>query len=427
MNKKAVGSGTGYYLPILLSMAAVVFVIMAFTGQWPWQGNGYNSYTLQAAAWLEGRLDLGKNYEWLELAVYGGRYYVSFPPFPSYVMVPFVLLSGGAATPDHWIALVCFFTGVFYALRLCRELGESHNSAAFFVSYLCLASGLLFVSINGYVWFIAQNMCFTLLLMALYYAVRGKGGVSLTLWACAVGCRPMTALYVPLLLYILGQKLTENERKEANQEERKEQGIPLPGQCKRLLRLFAGHWYWAVGPVLLALSYMVLNYARFGSVLEFGHNYLPEFTRTETGQFDLSYLLGNIKNLFALPKAEGAGLPLQFSTANGMAFYLAAPLFITAAAALGYSILKKKKEYVVTKIFIPLATLLYILILCSHRTLGGWHFGNRYLLDTLPCLFYGLLLWKPKGEKFARWNKPLFFLGFALNLVGTVAVYNHWI
>ena len=42
----------------------------------------YNSYTLQALAWREGRVSLGRDYPWLELAVYQGDYYVSFPPVP---------------------------------------------------------------------------------------------------------------------------------------------------------------------------------------------------------------------------------------------------------------------------------------------------------------------------------------------------------
>ena len=43
--------------------------------------NPYNSYALQAARWLEGHLDLAENYAHLEIASYGGRYFISFPPF----------------------------------------------------------------------------------------------------------------------------------------------------------------------------------------------------------------------------------------------------------------------------------------------------------------------------------------------------------
>lgn len=400
----------GAYLVVPLSVLVVMGVIAAFTGGWPWEANGYNSYALQADSWLKGRLDLidGQNYEWLELAIYGGRYYVSFPPFPSYVLLPFVMLFG-VSTPDHWIAFAVTLTGAVYAVRLYHETTQSWRHAEFFVFYLYLASGLLFVTVNGYVWFIAQNMCFTLSLMSLFYAVRGKGGWSLALWACAVGCRPMVVLYLPLLMWILWR------------------GWRRQGPDHGIGSLLRTRWYWLTGVCLIALSYMLLNYLRFGNIMEFGHNYLPEFTRTSTGQFDLSYLAGNLKNLFRLPQMGPDHGALQFPTENGMAFWLATPLFLTAGAAWLYGMIKKRREYLVPLLLIPVTVLVHVLFLCCHRTLGGWHFGNRYLLDLLPYLFYGILLWKPEKDWFARWNLPLFYMGLTLQLVGTVATYNNWI
>lgn len=81
----------------------------------------YRSYTLQACAWLDGRLDLGTDYPWLELAIYEGKYYVSFPPFPSLVLLPFAAIFG-TNTPDHWISLVFSLVGIIYALRLYRTI-----------------------------------------------------------------------------------------------------------------------------------------------------------------------------------------------------------------------------------------------------------------------------------------------------------------
>jgi len=92
-----------------------------------------------------------------------------------------------------------------------------------------------------------------------------------------------------------------------------------------------------------------------------------------------------------------------------------------------YHVIKGKNKNYVTLIMIPILVLAHVLFICCHRTLGGWHFGNRYLLDALPYLYYGLLLWMPREGWFAKINQPLFFLGFSLNLVGTVATYNYWI
>lgn len=56
--------------------------------------SGYSTYTLQALAWREGRLFLSRDYPHLELAVYQGNYYVSFPPVPSLVLLPLTFLCG---------------------------------------------------------------------------------------------------------------------------------------------------------------------------------------------------------------------------------------------------------------------------------------------------------------------------------------------
>ncbi len=396
------------YFIVPLTVLAVMWVIAAFTGQWPWNDNGYNSYTLQACSWLEGRLDLGKDYEWLELAIYNGKYYVSFPPFPSYVLLPFAAIFG-EDTPDHWIALVVTVIGAVYAVKLYRQVMSTSKHIEFFVLYMYLASGLLFVSMNGYVWFLAQSMSFTLSLMALVYALRGRGGLSLAFWACGVGCRPMIVVYFPLLVYLIWTSYKAKNQKST------------------FLMMIKEKWTWGIATFLIALSYMILNYMRFGNITEFGHNYLPEFTRTTTGQFNLAYLVDNIKNLLRLPGVSEDGGAISFYSSECMSFWLITPFFITFFIAWIYCYKKGKKEYRPILYMLPVLVLLHVFIICCHKTLGGWHFGNRYLLDTLPYLFLGLLLFKPKSDDFVRWNIPLFFLGFAINLIGTVATYNSWI
>ena len=95
------------FLSILLAMV----IVAAFTGQWPTADNTYRSYLLQAMSWLEGRLDLGRDYPWLELAIYEGKYFVSFPPFPSYVLLPLAAI-WGMNTSEGLVAWVVTLLGV---------------------------------------------------------------------------------------------------------------------------------------------------------------------------------------------------------------------------------------------------------------------------------------------------------------------------
>lgn len=393
-------------LTALSTVAAVFLVLMMFTGQWPWRANDYNTYAMQADAWLHGRLDLGQDYLWLELAVYDGKYFASFPPFPSYVLLPFAVFCG-ADTPDHLIALFTAALAVWYAAVLYREAG-GERGALFWVLFLFLGTGYAYIAVNGYVWFLAQSMCFTLSLMALTYALRGAGGRALTLWACAVGCRPTVILFLPVLLALLWRAwCAEN---------------PASGPGMLLRKKL----YWGVGPLLLGVSYMTLNFLRFGNVLEFGHNYLPEFVRAPQGQFSLSYLGENIGKLFRLPRWQGDELPLDFQMIDGMAFWLVNPMLLAIAAAWGCAVWKKRREHLSLLWVLPPLVLAYIFVLCCHRTLGGWQFGNRYLLDVMPWLFCGLVLWKPKSPRFENVCVPLFALGAAVNFAGTIQAYNLW-
>lgn len=393
-------------LVIMTTILLCIGIAAVLTAQYPWSWNDYNSYTRQACAWLSGRLDLPENIEWLELAIYEGKYYVSFPPFPSYVMLPFAAIFGVAA-PDGWVSLAVTLLGVWYAIRLYRSLGGPEKQIAFWVLFLYLGTGYLFIAMNGWVWFMAQTMCYTLSLMALYYALRGRGGVSLTCWACAVGCRPMVVLYFPLLACILLLHLRDAEPDEP------------------LWKLIGRRLYWAIGPCVLAASYMLLNWLRFGNPLEFGHNYLPEFLRAEGGQFSLTYLAENLGQLLRLPQVQDNGT-LFFYNVNGVAFWLVNPLFLAVGAAWIHGLVRNESSSALT-LLIPLESVLYLLVICCHRTLGGWQFGNRYLLDLMPYLFFGLVLWMPRGERFRTLCTPLMLFGFGLNMIGTVMTYNNWL
>ena len=79
--------------------------------------SAHDSYTLMALAWRRGRLSLGQDYPWLELAVFGGDWYVSFPSVPALVMLPSLLASAQPTTPGtsvkatpsvRWVMSVCW-------------------------------------------------------------------------------------------------------------------------------------------------------------------------------------------------------------------------------------------------------------------------------------------------------------------------------
>ena len=101
--KKGLPASGSFALPLLLLGAALFYLLYHdLAGGTLFTHNGWDSYTLQADAWLHGRIALDRDYPYLELAIYQGQYYVSFPPFPAVLMLPFVLVFG-LDTPNNLI------------------------------------------------------------------------------------------------------------------------------------------------------------------------------------------------------------------------------------------------------------------------------------------------------------------------------------
>ena len=316
-------------LTLCLTVLAVFFIIWTFTGKWFWLSQSYNSYILQAQAWKDGRLSLLENYSHLEIATYEGKYFVSFPPFPSYIMFPFVLM--GFNNCDGFIALISALAGVSYAFLICRHFDIKTERAMLLSLLLTIGSNWLFTAQASWVWFIAQNLAFTLSLMAIYYALKKKCGLCLALWACAVGCRPFQVLYLPIILYLI----YDSE-------------ISIIDNIKL-------QWKSAIPMLIIAVSYMALNYARFENPLEFGHNYLPEFIEAENGQFSFAYISENIKTLFRLPEISFTD-KWVYQEFNGTNIFIISPIFLSFIiyTALSTAVFGLSSLYSLSKATFPL-------------------------------------------------------------------------
>lgn len=389
------------YVICPLAFLIVLWVAASFTGHWATEENPYRSYALQACAWLNGRLDLGKDYPWLELAIYEGKYYVSFPPFPSLVLLPFAAVLG-TNTPDHWISLGFSIIGIIYAIRLYRAITGTYEMAEQYVLFLFLGNGYLFIALQGgWVWYMAQTMCFTFSLMSLFYAANKHIGRALAFLACAFGCRPMVVAYIPLILML--------------------------GTEKASVKTWIRKGYRLIPACMIIGFYLMLNAARFDNPFEFGHTHLPEFVRSTEGQFSLNYATKNFNQLFRLPQTGGEHGMLIYDTYDCMAVWLINPIIVSFMVTWLYALTRKRKACGLNLIIVPATICVHLMIVCCHKTMGGYQFGNRYIVDMLPYVFYGLITYK-QGVGKAEWlNNPLFALGFSINLIGTVSTYNHWI
>ncbi len=384
---------------ILLALVVLIYAVMCLWGDINPGSYPYPSYLLQAKAWLRGETHLDQNYEYLELAIYNGNYYVSFPPVPSIPMVLYTLIWGddvpGGLFQKIYIAIACLLV----LSELMRTGRMKRGDCIAWALFLCLGSAMLPITLVGGVWYEAQILAFLFSIAAIIAMRRRHSTLACLLYALSVGCRPFTVVLGPVLLMLYW----------------KHPRLRRLSPRKKLARLVPGL---AVG-LAVAACYAAYNYARFGNIFEFGHNYLPEFVRSEHGQFSLHHLMENWRRLFF-------GAPLRLKDGSirfeeyGFSMFLSCPIFICNLVWLAGDLIHRRMTK--TKWVILLMGVLNVFLLLLHRTLGAHQFGLRYALELVPLCFAWLLS-SPNRRRLTRWEGALMGFGLVFNLVGGVAVH----
>ena len=403
------------YALLTLAILAAYTAVWMFTDKTPWMHTSYCSYALQAERWLSGHLDLGQDYPWLELAIYEGKYYVSFPPLPTLLVLPFVALFGVDGTPEYLITTAVSLVGAVQLLKLFSLYCDDRRRALAWALLATIGSNFLLIGYNGDVWLMAQTCAFTFTSAALYYAATDaeKDGKWPLLWlACAVGCRPFNFVYLPLVAVLLVRKFRKS-------------GLTIFGALKK-------HWAWLIEPACVGLANMALNAARFDNPFQFGHDYLPEFTRSPDHlQFSLSYIPANFREkLFRLP--EWSERWLLFPK-DGFAFFITSPIYALGFVRLIERCIRRRRGGAPLPVA-PLAVAgvcvsVHLLALCAHGTMGGIQWGLRYTIDAIPAVALGLALMPDDRQEGGITDfllTPTLVFGLCLNLVGTLAILNDW-
>ena len=367
-------------LYLIGAMVLMWLVMHLFIGTDPIGPTPYNTYTRQALAWRQGLLHLPEDVPHLELAIYEGEYYVSFPALPSVVLLPLTYLFG-INTPDALLVKLYALGAcvlMYYALK---RAGYTRFSSAALAFLICFSSSLLPLTLNGAVWYHAQALAFFLTMAAVCLLTMDFPTLALLCYALSVACRPFNALYgLPLFFtwFSLYRRAGISWKSAAR---------PLiPGVCLGLLVAFVIGFY---------------NYIRFGNPLEFGHNYLPEFSFQGGIQFSVSHVGNHLKTfLWGAPVywENGAMKVRQF----GYSMLLACPTLSLMLVQAGIDLVKRQAR--IEKAVVLVTCLLHAFFLLFHRTFGGFQLGARYAVDLIPYTFLFLLLTPEKKRvHWAEW------------------------
>jgi len=377
-------------------VALAYMIVMQILGFDVLRHSAYDSYTLQALAWRKGLLHLEQDYPWLELAIKDGNYYVSFPSVPALVMLTLSFFFG-QNTPNTLVTFLYLLMSYASAYHLARRFRKARASMIMAL-FLTLGCNMFAFSLDGGVWNQAQLLCFlltTLCALGMTSPEPRMWGIGLACLALSVGCRPFQAAYVPFGLWMLWRNLSEQEK------------TPFG---KTLLRMIP----YVIFPALVALALGWYNFARFGNPLEFGHNLLPEHTRNpDEPQLALKYIGKNLRNLIRLPWIENG--KITFPRFNGFAFWLVNPMYVTFSVCLALKLIRRKCD--MTDALLLLGILLSLGMTLTHKTLGGWQFGARYLCDMLPMM----LLFELRSKKrHSGWETAACVAAVIVNIVGAV-------
>lgn len=374
-----------WFLIGCLGLLGVAYILMHdLTGATLLTPNFYDSYTLQAVSWLNGSAALPANYSWLELAIYDGQYYVSFPPVPSLFMLPFAAALG-TAVPSNLVAAGVAIATVAFCYECFRIKGTGQRSAMFWAVFYVMGSNMLWMSTKGGVWFLAQGFNLMLVTAATWAYLGDHDAVAMALVALAVGCRPFSLCFCTALLIMIFLRASE---KSGARTALKKTLLTLPA------------------PIAVAAFLMIYNYVRFDNPLEFGHNYLPEFVEAPEGQFSLSYVPNNLYRLLLYPVQIDENLAVDTPSFDGFMFYIANPFFLIYFWILFRNGIRHELGRGDWVMFAAFLANLFMLTL--HKTLGGWQFGARYTVDLLPYALFTIL-----NAGVRRPNNAELLIGFA--------------
>ena len=352
-----------------------------------------NHYVHLADAWLQGRLDIGGDppgtndwacfddvdrgpcppgrYSFSGPDAKRYRWYVSFPPLPAVLLLPFVAIFG-LGTLD--VLLWALFAGLgpmllYLVLRFLRESGQSERSTRddlWVTALLAIGSVYYFVAVQGSVWFAAHVVAtaFVCLYLLFSFGARRPAAAGLAL-GLAFLCRPATLLLAPFFLL------------QAVHAE-KEDG-PQPSRSGPLF-LHAVVMF-ALPLALIIAATMWHNAARFADPFEFGHRFLQIRwrSRIETwGLFSAHYVPRNLTVFFLSSPWLMQSSPFVRISRHGLALWFSSPNLL-------WSVWPKKFDPTILSLWaaiLPTAicTLLY-------QNTGWVQFGYRFSLDYLPLLF----------------------------------------
>jgi hypothetical protein len=329
--------------------------------------------------------------------------YVSFPPLPAVVMLPFVAIWGLQFNDVLFSVVWAAFNPVLLFLLL-RDLARRGHSKRTPVDDLWLTalfgvgSVYFYTACVGQVWYTAHVIGVT---CALGYA-----------WASIDARRPWLAgLCLGLgfaartpMVFMFPLFLCEAVRMAGGWGKLRELKKLPPGALPQLLRFGAG------AGLIVALLF-IHNFARFESFTEFGHRFLNIGWKDRIqrwGLFNYHFLSRNLACALVLLPRILARVPFVQVSQQGMSLLVTSP-------NLAYTVMPQERSPLRPALWLTVAATAIPSLL--YQNSGYYQFGYRFSLDYLVFLVMLLAV----GNRRLSWLfKTLVVIAIGINLFGAI-------
>ncbi len=325
------------------------------------------------------------------------KYFVSFPPFPGVLMIPFVAAAGFGANDVVFTVLFAALNVLLLYLLLKRlvSMGYSERTEAdnrWLTALFGFGTAHLWCASMGQVWFTALIVGVSMHLAYVYFSLDTKRPALAGLFLAA-GFASRTPLLFASAFFVyqlIWPVLGEREAWPA---------------VARKLALFV------LPCLVMGLSLLLYNAVRFENPLEFGHSYLATGTIArirDFGLFNLTFLSRNLTAAFTLLPSVDSAYPYLHLSKHGMSLLLTTPALVW--------LLWPQRKHKMARAMGVSALCVAVPIFFYQNT--GWEqFGFRFSLDFMPYLIGCLAL---GGRPINRTFKGLIIAGVLVNALGAV-------
>ncbi len=385
-----------------LAIVAGVFLIYWFFNPAPMQHFDY-TYRI-AEALLHGHLGVSEAPSWLNELVQVGDYYYSVFPLGSVLsMIPFALLKAAHLIepfPARFIAALLAATSALFFFLLSARQDITTGRRVLLALFPVLATWAWCNLAYAGAWQLALGFALMAQAGALYFTlVDRRPLLAGFFFAVAFGNRTEVLLVAPIFIYLWCRADAAEKRLSLRAR--------ILAQRREII------WFVSI-PIVLGLATLAYNYARFGSIADFGYMRIPQVASEE-------YFKHGLFSVYSIPRNAKAMLfegwklvehrPYLIPHGFGGSIFISSPLLLLLFRFRRG--LRERSLIVVSWIAIGVLTL----VLWLHANPGGWQFSYRYGMILLPWMF--LILLKNGKRQVSLLEAALFVISVAINAYAT--------